>query len=224
MEGYDSYESQISNSAVSEENNNLHMMLMKNRLSLNQFIIDTEKPTNGLDVSEYITIYESFIDKKTIKKSKGNHCWQLKFAWTKTYISFKFILNGREAFKTCTISTCRNQLYETYLAMTWTDTFKEPKTLHEYDVLIWIGQIFISCLRDFFGTKFTEDEKDVLTNTFRDIGKIKGINKSITIHDTECFKFGSGVKKRGIVRQFYKSIGFRYRRIADDLYFDFKED
>ena len=90
-----------------------------------------------------------------------------------------------------------------------------------YDV---IGRIFISCLRDFFRTEFDEKEKEVLTNTFRDFGRIKGINKSITIHDSECFKFGSSAKKRGIVRQFYKSIGFRYRKIPDDLYFDFKED
>jgi len=218
IETYESFVTPIVDSAVADFGSNEQSLRYKRDLvALLNFVMEDVNSKSCNDILKYSKVYEN--------SALSDHKWNMLFAWgsvTKNpVIHCQFILNGIEMFQIFTIQNVPHYAFSVDLAMHWTKEVRSPVTVAEFDKLIWIGQLCMACLEDFFSVQFDKREsKSMRSKRFTSL-PIKFILKSNYLFPTEYISPLSTSmpsqyieKSKMIMKLFYQSIGFNYRQAS----------
>lgn len=207
-----------------DEKGQLTLEMIQLRDGLTQFIRDSKDKCNDITrKTSPRTIYRN--------KHGANHKWKMTFCWgeakTNPIIHCQLKLNGKNLFENFYLQKCTTYNAQLNLTIHWSSALRSPQSLEEYDILIWGGQITMSCLNDFFTTQFPCEEQETLRLKGFNYLPIKTISKSFALFEKECIdledlpkKNKGGKAKQDFVRSFFQDLGFVYRGHQGDYAFN----
>jgi len=216
IETYESFVSPIDDEAVINSGSKEQSLRYKRDLvALVNFIMEDVNSKASNDILKYSKVYGN--------SALSDHKWNMLFAWGSVkknpVIHCQFILNSIEMFQDFTIQTSGHFEFSVSLAMHWTEKVRSPVTVAEFDQLIWTAQLCMTCLQDFFSLEFDKRESESMKSKGFKSLPIQLILKSNHLFDTEFIsplstsmpsQYIQSSKK--IMKLFYQSIGFNYRR------------
>jgi len=159
-------------------------------------------------------------------KHGAKNKWKMTFSWgeakTNPIIHCQLTLNGDDLFETFYLQKSMTFNDQLNVTIHWSSKLRSPQSLIEYDILIWGGQITMSCLHDLFlTTLFTPVELQTLRLKGFNSLPIRTISKSFALFEKECINLKGLPKtkkaKHDFVRSFFTDIGFEFRALEDDF-------